>query len=183
MNVITVVGRAKNLQQFLVETTQLLYGGFTIVSWYSLGEPGVDLKDRFLLMISASGETEFEFEVQAQRLESPDVSVKLHETPEDALEYANENYNLPDEVLHKHETLDQLLDEFPNMTASEIEKFSVFDALMTANRVSTIPAKIFGERTVAIVSLVRGPDEIRLTPLALLVTDEIAEHLELPGEE
>jgi hypothetical protein len=182
--VISVVGRARTVEQLLLALSELLYGGFNVFSWHSLGQPSeVDHKDRFIVFIAANDETEFPIEVQFQRLQQPEFSTRLFDSMDEALEYAGANYDLDEAKINFHEELEQLIEEFPQITAKEVEHYQVLDAFMKLGKVSAVPAKFHDERAVALVLVTHGHDEVRVTPMAILVTEDIEEYLELPGEE
>lgn len=180
--VITVVSRASTVEELIGEVGQLLYGGFKILAWYSLGQPGIDRKDRFLILIGAEDETEYDFETQEARLQSPERGVKEFDSIKEALEYAVENYELEQNRVDSYEEFEQLTESFPQLNTEEIEQFQIFDSLIRTGRVNAVPARLEGERAIALVLATHGPDELRVTPLAILATDNIVASLELPGE-
>jgi len=182
MEIITVVGRSHTDQEFLGEIFSLLYDGYKIFACHSLGEPGIDHKERFLALITAGEHREFDFETQLERLKNTDFGVKLFDSLEEALEYAQENYDLSSDKVDMHTEMQELVEEFPMITAAESEQWAVLDSFIKLNRVNVVPAQLDGERAVAIVSVTHGPDELRVTPLAILATDEIVSNLKLPGE-
>lgn len=183
MEVISVVGRSHTDQEIVGEVYALLYEGYRIIACHSLGEPGIDSKERFLVLITSGEHREFDFETQAERLKKVDWGVKLFDSLEEALEYAQENYELSYEKVKMHTEMEELFEEFPIISAAESEQFAIMDAFIKLGRVSVVPAQLYGERAVAIVSVTHGPDELRVTPLAILATDEIVSNLKLPGED
>jgi len=184
MEVITVVGRSHTDQQFVSEVFDLLYGGFKPIACHSLGEPGIDKKERFLVLITADEEIEFDFETQVDRLKNAEetYSVRLFNDLEEALEFAQTEYHLSEDKVQMHTEMEELIEQFPRITAEEAEQLSVMDALIRLGRVSPMPAKLYDERAIAIVSMSVGGGDVRITPLAILATEEILENLELPGE-
>jgi len=183
MQVISVVGRTRTAEQLLFAVQSLLYGGFGINGFHSLGEPGVDHLDRFIVFVSADGPTEFDFETQAKRLEQPEFSTRLFDSMDEALEYARENYRLDEKKIDFHETLEKLIEEFPQVTAREAEQYQILDAFMRLGKINAVPAKFYDERAIALVLVTHGTDEVRITPMAVLITEDIEDNLELPGEE
>lgn len=187
MEVISVVGRAHTDQEIVGEVYSLLYEGYKIFACHSLGQPGIDNKERFLVLITAGENPEFDFDTQTDRLRNSesetDFGVKLFDSLDDALEYAQDAYELPSEKVKAHTEMQELIEEFPVITAAESEQFAVLDAFVKLGRVQVVPAQLDGERAIAIVSVTHGPDELRVTPLAILATDELVQNLKLPGEE
>lgn len=187
MEVISVVGRAHTDQEFVGEIFSLLYEGYRIFACHSLGQPGIDNKERFLVLITAGDLREFDFDTQVDRLKNnegeTDFGVKNFDTLDEALEYAQETYELPSDKVKAHEEMQELIEDFPVISAAESEQFAVMDAFVKLGRVQVVPAQLYGERAVAIVSVTHGPDELRVTPLAILATDELVSNLKLPGEE
>jgi hypothetical protein len=184
MQVITLVGRDSTIEEFIPKIFRLLYGGYKIIGFHSLGEPGIDHKERFLCLITASEDHEFDFETQESRLKnSGEYGVKLHDSLEEALEYSQTEYDLSEDKARNYTEYQELVEEFPLPTAAEREQWSVMDAFIKLGRVEVVPAQLYDERAIAIVSVTHGPDESRITPLAILATEEIVENLKLPGED
>jgi hypothetical protein len=182
MQVIVAAGRSETLDHFVSEVFGLLYNGFKIMGCHSLGEPGVDHKERFLCLITGE-ETEFDFETQADRLiHSGNYGAKVFDSLEDALAYSQDEYELSADKAQSYIQYEELAEEFPQISATEKEQWLVLDAFIKLGRVVVVPAKLDGERAVAIVTMTHGPDELRITPMAILCTDEIVSLLELPGE-
>jgi hypothetical protein len=182
MQIIVAAGRSQTVEEFVSEIFKLLYNGFKIIGCHSLGEPGVDHKERFLCLISGD-ETEFDFDTQAERLKhSGEYGAKVFDSLEDALTYSQDEYELSADTAESYIKYEELVEEFPEIRAVEKEQWMVLDAFIKLGRVTVVPAKLDGERAIAIVSVTHGPDELRVTPLAILCTDEIVSLLELPGE-
>lgn len=123
---------------------------------------------------------EYDVETQTQRLGKATRSARQFNGMEEALEYAREKYDLGEDRVAAHEHLKEAIENFPPVTAEEIEMWAVFDALMKTGRVTLCPAKLDDERAVAIIQVTYGPGEIRITPLAILATEELRDRLELP---
>ena len=189
MQVITLVGRAPTVENLIPEVARFLYGGYKIIGFHSLGQPGIDHKERFLVLISADEQPEHDFETQQSRLKNAKresdepYGVKLFDSLEEALEYSQAEYDLSEKTARNYTEYEELVEEFPLVTASEQEQWMVMDAFIKLGRVMVVPAQLYDERAVAIVSVVHGPDESRITPLAILATEEIVENLKLPGED
>lgn len=182
--VITLVGRAPTIEHLIPEVANLLYGGFKILGFHSLGEPGIDHKERFLVLISSDGETEFDAETQESRLRhSGEYGVNLFNSLEDALEYAKEEYKLDESKAEMYAEYEEMVEEFPLVSADEQYQWMMLDAFIKLGRVQVVPAQLDGERAVAIVSVAYGPGEMNITPMAVLATPAIISKLKLPGEE
>lgn len=186
LRVITVVGRASTDRDFASSVDDLLYDGYSIFIIHPLGEPGIDKKERFLALVSAIGPTEHDFETQVSRLNNSEeiqFGVKLFDSMDEALDFSKETYGLKQDKVRQHEILEKIQENYPPLTAEEIEQYGVVDALIRTNRITVVPARFDGERAVVICQVTAAAQEMRITPLALLLTEEIVDRLELPHEE
>ena len=177
---ITVVGRSKTAHEFGSEISELLYEGFRIIAWYSLGEPGIDEKERFLVIIEASDESEYDSETQATRLQTRQTSSEVFTDLTSALEFAQNEYGLAADKVRAYEEYSQLKEDFPPLSADEKEQFDYLDAFTRLGRVAAMPARLNGERVVAIVVMTHGPGELKINAVAVLPNEEISDGLELP---
>lgn len=183
-NAIIVVGRSATAHDFGHEISELLYTGYGIIAIHPLGEPGVDEKERFLAFIGKMGneELQFPFDTQVMRLTSSTRTAKMFEDFEEALEFAQENYSLDDYRIEAHEQFERVKERFPSPTAEEIEQFIVFQALMNFGAFTIVRGLLDDEPVIVIATVTQGPDEMRVSKLALLINDEIAERLRVPFE-
>lgn len=178
-----VVGRSPNEGKFAEEILEDLYNGYFLGPIHSLGEPSkIDEQERFLGLISHGDDPEFDAETQTERLNKATRSARLFDTAQEALDYAGENYGLSEDRIHAHEHMREVMTDFPPVSAEEAEMFMIMDALMRTGRVTICPAKLDDDRAVALVQITYGHGEIRITPLAILATEELKDRLELPYE-
>jgi hypothetical protein len=188
MSAIIVVGRSETAHDFGHEISDRLYDGYGIIAIHPLGEPGMDEKERFLAFVGTMGGEKAQFppETQVMHLTTATRTARLFEDFESALEYAQENYDLGQERVDAHERFEKMKDKFPPPTAREIEDFVVFQALMNFGAFSIARGLIDDEPCIVISTMTPGPDEIRVTPLAIMMNNELRDRLELPfdgGEE
>jgi hypothetical protein len=184
-NAIIVVGRSETAHDFGHEVSDRLYNGYGIIAIHPLGEPGLDEKERFLAFVGAmdsEGEVQFPFETQVMHLTSSTRTARLFDSFEDALEYAKENYDLDSERVEAHERFERIKDKFPPPTAKEIEQFVVFQALMNFGAFTIVRGLLDDEPCIVIATMTQGPDEMRVTKLALLMTEDIQDRLKVPFE-
>jgi hypothetical protein len=183
-NAIIVVGRATTAHDFGHEVSDLLYNGYGIIAIHPLGEPGLDEMERFLAFIGEMGsdELQFPFETQVMRLTSSTRTARQFEDFETALEYAKENYDLDNDRVEAHERFERIREKFPPPTAREIEQFLVFQALMNFGAFTLVRGMIDDEPCVVIATMTQGPDEMRISKLAVLMNDDIGDRLKVPYE-
>lgn len=183
-NAIIVVGRSETAHAFGHEVSDLLYDGYGIIAIHPLGEPGLDEKERFLAFIGRMGaeEPKFGFDTQVMRLTSSTRTARQFEHFEDALEYAKENYSLDDDRVEAHERFERIREKFPTPSAAEIEQFIVFQALMNFGAFTIIRGLLDDEPCIVIATMTQGPDEMRVTKLAVMMNDDIADRLTVPFE-
>jgi len=170
----------------LAELAGFLYQGYKFYAIHPLGEPGVDKMERWLVIIKGSEEAEFSAETQADRIRfaKPDEwGVTLASDMDEALRIASEEYNLPYEKISMHEKIGELDEEYPDIRSGEIESYLVLDALFKADspNLGISRGLLDDEPVIAITFMVSGPDGMRMTPMAILMNESIAENLKLAG--
>lgn len=180
---IIVVGRSPTAHDYAHELSDLLYDGYGIIAIHPLGEPGIDEKERFLAFIGPmGGEQEFPLDTQVMRLTSSTRTATAFADFETALDYAKINYKLEDDRVEAHERFEKIKARFPAPSAAEIEQFVVFQALMSFGAFTITRGLLDDDPVVVIATMTQGPDEMRITKLALLMTPELEERLTLPFE-
>jgi hypothetical protein len=119
MQVIVAAGRRETVEEFVSEIFSLLYNGFKILGCHSLGEPGVDHKERFLCLITGDeNETEFDFETQVERLKhTGEYGAKVFDSLEDALAYSQDEYELSADKAESYTQYEEMVEEFPEILA------------------------------------------------------------------
>lgn len=184
-NTIIVVGRSETAHDFGHEIADLLYEGYGIIAIHPLGEPGLDEKERFLAFIGTMGsdDPQFDFSTQVMRLTSSTRTARLFDDAEDALEYAKENYDLDSGRVEAHERFERIKDLYPPPTAKEIEQFVVFQALMNFGAFTIVRGLLDDEPCIVICTMTQGPDEMRITKLALLMNEDLQDKLKVPFED
>lgn len=184
---ITVVNRAKNKKEFVKDFSEEFEGkiSFKIRGVHSLGDFfEFDGKERFISFLELTGEeSEEEIEVACHALRGKGYGINLHDNIEEAIENAKEKYSFEDNEAKRQEHIVSIRDRFPYFTATEWEQFQIFDSLYQTGKIMPIRGRFEDEPVMVISSVAHGADEIRVTPLAIIVNDHMEGNLELPFEE
>ncbi len=80
----------------------------------------------------------------------------------------------------EEETDEEDDERFPLFTAKEIEDFLMFESLFRTGKLATIRGNILDNPVVVMAQIVNGPDQVRVTPYAVMISSELLENLELP---
>lgn len=179
--VILIAGRETDENEFTNTIKQALIDKFELSGVYSVGEKStIDKRERFIAFIEATDAEDFDYQTITVQLQTAGYGVRQFNDMDDAVEYAVEHYNfqVEDEDLTKEFEETQM--EFPPFSAEEIETFLVFDALYRTNKLMPMRGKLNDELVTVLANIVYGKDEIRVTPYAIMLTDEIVEGIELP---
>lgn len=184
--ILTIVGRAKNPKEFEKDFREYLDDTYSLVGIHSLGEfYEVDGNERFIAFIAEETEEETNSKISfvAYNVRAKGFASETHDSIEEALEYAREKYDLEDDNVKAQEKFNEIRERFPNFTAEEWESFNVFDSLYHTGKIIPIRGRVDDELVMVIVTVAHGSDEIRVTPLAVIVNEEIEANLELPFTE
>ena len=190
--VLIIVGRDKTEQSFFERIAPYLYDVFVIRGIYALGEPFEgDGSERFICFVAGNEAGLWTAEAQAVRINrSADkeagipVSVRIFEDMDEALEFANGEYNfeISEQIQSFRDRAKEVFEKFGYSTASETEKFMVLSALMNSGMIALTRGLLDDVQVPVIVHVAHGSDTTSIKPLAILMTDEILENLEMPIE-
>lgn len=186
-----IVGRSKSAKKFTELFAEPLVDNikddkFEIVIVESLGDLSeLDGMSRFIAFVLVDNDSKKGMKMESlfSALINLQMGVRLFENVEDATAYAEEHYNYGDEDDIDDEELseeDEEGDEFPDFTAEEIEDFLMFESLFRTGKLATIRGLVYNEPVTVMAQIINGPDQIRVTPYAVMVSEEILENMELP---
>lgn len=181
--ILLVVGRSETEDRFRSLIERILPDGFQIEGIHSLGEfYESDNKDRFIAFVSCMDEELFNgsFEEILRKIRSHSFGANPFDNIYDAVEYATEEYNFETDEDAREERYHELRERFPLFSAEEWEQFGVFESLFVTGKVRPIRARLNDEPVVVLAHITAGADEVRVTPMMILITDEIHEDLEIP---
>ena len=181
--ILIIVGRSEDANSFVGEIQRTLPESFSFEAIHSLDEySDVDKKDRYIMFASSTDEN-----VTAKQLKDLVYSLKLsgfgasvHEDIESAIMFAKEEYDFDDDSGSKQEKFLEMRKKFPLFTASETEQIQIFDSLYHTGKVRPLRARYKDEESIILAHITMGVDEVRVTPMMLLIDDNIHEDLEIP---
>lgn len=186
-----IVGRSKSAKKFTELFAEPLVDNikndkFEIVIVESLGDLSeLDGMSRFIAFVLVDDDSKKGMKMESlfSALINLQMGVRLFENVEDATAYAQEHYNYGSDVEDEEETEDdeESDDEFPDFTAEEIEDFLMFESLFRTGKLATIRGLVYKEPATVMVQIINGPDQIRVTPYAVMVSEDILENMELPN--
>jgi len=191
---LTIVGRAKSAKKFSEIFIEILVDSvgeedFEIESVEYLGDYAeLDGLSRFIafVLVNDNSKKEMKIERLFSNLISMQMGVRLFENLGDAKSYAEENYmysELAENDTQEDSSEDENEvgeDDFPRFTAEEVEDFMLFESLFRTGKLAVIRGKVFDNTTVVMAHIIDGPDQVRVTPYALMINAEILENLDLP---
>ena len=188
--ILTIVGRAKSEEDFLSAFQDVLPDNYQIHSIHNLGEfYEADEKERYLSLVGEEivGEKST-METVAKILFGKQLGAYIHNSLEDAMSFSKREYGLQDELEEKivehHEKLAEIREKFPFFTAEEVKKFKMFNAFYNNGDIIPFRCRFNDELAIALVSVANGHDEIQISPLGVLLTENMAEEfLSMPFEE
>jgi hypothetical protein len=179
-----VVGRAENAGQFFNAVHDNIPEVYTIEGIHSLDERyEVDNSDRFIVFISTELEGD-EFEERSGKLvenfRSLGFGATAFESISEAFAYAESEYGFGDEAVEQQEMYSEMRKRFPPFSAEEWEQVQIFDSLYHTGKVRPIRGLYQGENVIILAHITKGADMTRITPMMMLITDEIHDEIEIP---
>ena len=181
--VIIIVGRSETEDRFRAMVARTLPEGFTIEGVHSLGEYyESDGKDRFIAFVSCIDEELFNasFDSIYRKTTANSFSANSFDDIGEAVEYATEEYKFLADEDEREQRYEELRERFPLFSAEEWEQIQIFDSLYVTGKVKPIRARYNDETVVILAHITGGADEVRVTPMMILITDDIHEELEIP---
>jgi hypothetical protein len=143
----------------------------------------MDKKERFISFFSQDIDEENDsVEFACHALRGKGFGVSRHDSYAEAVEHAKQKYHYEDNDEKRQEQFTTIRDRFPYFTASEWESFQVLDALYHTGKVMPIRGRYNDQLVMVFASVAHGVDEIRVTPLAIVVNEFMEGNLELPFE-
>lgn len=184
--ILTVVGRAKNDEDFLDGFARYAPDNYEVIMVHSLGEfYEADNKERFICFLFENLEEDSVSNISLilHTLRGNGFGVESHEDMDSAIAYAKSNYNFEVDDEKREVKFTEMREKFPFFTAEEWEQFQVFDAMYHTGKIIPIRGRLNDELVMVICSVAQGHDEIRVTPMAVITNDYIQEGLVLPFAE
>jgi hypothetical protein len=184
--VLTVVGRAENADDFVKTFFDYLPDNYDISGVHNLGEfYEADKKERYLAFITEEVfNDKSTTDVVARVLIGQQLGAYIHNSLEDAIEYAKKEYGFEDEGVEHEEQFAKMREKFPFFTASEIKQYKQFSAQFHSEDIVPFRCRFNDELAIALVTIANGHDEIQVSPFAVLLTEKMAEEfLSMPFEE
>lgn len=181
--IILIVGRSETEDRFRSQIERFLPDGFTIEGIHSLGEfYESDNKDRFIAFVSCEDEELLNesFDSVLRKVRANSFGANQFDNIFDAVQYASEEYDFETDELAREERYAELRERFPLFSAEEWEQFQIFDSLYVTGKVRPIRARFNDEPIVVLAHITGGADEVRVTPMMILITDDIHDDLEIP---
>jgi hypothetical protein len=181
--ILIIVGRAETEVRFRSLIERFLPSGFTIEGIHSLGEYyETDNKDRFIAFVSCLDEELFNasFDTILRKTQANSFGANSFDNIYDAFAYASEEYSFEADEEAREARFEEMRERFPLFSAEEWEQIQIFDSLYLTGKVKPIRARFNDETVVVLAHLTGGADEVRITPMMILITDEIHAELEIP---
>ena len=179
-----VVGRAENPKEIYEEIHEELGDNFEVEGVHSLDSfSEVDNKDRFIIFISTTfSETEFKVksEYLIERMRVLGFGGAAFDTMEEAIKYAEEKYDFEDDDAKRQERAMEIRKRFPRFSSEEIEQVSIFDSLYHTGKIRPMRGRYEDEEVVVLVHVTHGAEESRVTPMMIMINDDIHSKIELP---
>lgn len=182
--VVLVVGRATDPGEWLTIVKANLYDNFTIVSYQPVEEEiGIDGKVRWIAFVTNDG-VGASSAAQVIRLRGEGFGAYDFSSMEEAVDYAKLTYEFGTEQEAAAQHMAEIAERFQPFTAEESEAYSIFDALYHVGRTRLVRG-LYGEDEIPVVvvcHMAAGGDmtEVRVTPLAMLITPAFIDDIELP---
>lgn len=182
-----VVGRAEDGGTFFNNIQSAIVNEyFAVEGLHSLEEfSEIDKKDRYIAFLSSPLEEEFD-ERAAElitKFRMMSYGAASFESLEEAIAYAFENYGFESDDAKRQEQFSETRARFPHFTAQEWEQIHIFDSLYHTGKIKPIPARFNDERAIVLAHITVGTDMVRVTPMMILVSDEMHDELEIPFKE
>jgi hypothetical protein len=179
-----VVGRAEDAGQFFNAVHDNIPDQYMITGIHSLDERyEADKSDRFIVFISTEIEGE-EFEERSNKLiegfRALGFGATAFESMEEAFTYAEKEYGFGEEEVEQQKIYSEMRKRFPPFTAEEWEQIQIFDSLYHTNKVRPLRGKFQGQNVIILAHITKGSDMTRITPMMLLINDEIHDEIEIP---
>lgn len=181
--ILILVGRSETEDRFRSQIQRFLPEGFVIEGIHSLGEYyESDNKDRFIAFVSCLDEELFNesFEAILRKTRANSFGANSFDNIADAVEYASEEYDFETDEGLREERYQELRERFPLFSAEEWEQVQIFDSLYHTGKVRPIRARFNDETVVVLAHITAGADEVRVTPMMILITNDIHDELEIP---
>ncbi len=181
--IIIIVGRSETEDRFRAQIARTLPEGFEIEGIHSLGEYyESDGKDRFIAFVSCENEETLNehFDSIYRKATANSFGASSFDNIGEAFEYATDEYNFLADENEREQRYEELRERFPLFSAEEWEQIQIFDSLYVTGKVKPIRARYNDETIVVLAHITGGPDEVRVTPMMILITDDIHEELEIP---
>ena len=181
--VIIIVGRSETEETFRALIARTLPNTFTLEGIHSLGEYyESDGKDRFIAFVSYVDEEGFDehFETIQRKIRAHSFSANSFDNIADAVEYSAVEYQFEPDDEAREARYEEMRERFPYFSAEEWEQIQIFDSLYVTGKVKPIRARFNDETVVVLAHSTGGADEVRITPMMILITDEIHEELDVP---
>jgi len=181
--ILLIVGRSETEDRFRSQIERTLPNGFVIEGIHSLGEfYESDNKDRFIAFVSCLDEELFNesFDAIVRKARANSFGANPFDNISDAFEYATNEYNFESDDSAREERYTELRERFPLFSAEEWEQIQIFDSLYHTGKVQPIRARFNDETVVVLAHITAGADEVRVTPMMVLITDDIHNDLEIP---
>ena len=188
--VLVVVGRDTTEENFFKRIAPYLYDNFEIRAVYALGDPlNFDNSERFICFIAGVETDLWTGEAQEMRLirkedTSKAFGISSFDSMDDALEHAKEKYKFEysDQIQAFRDKATAVYERFGYSTTEETEQFMITIALAQAGMLH-LTRGLFADLKVPVLVLPsKGADGLSFRPIAILISDEVLENLEMPSE-
>lgn len=190
LRVLVIVGRDTTEVDFEKRITPYLYDNFDVKGVYALGDPQqIDDTEWFIAFVAGNETDLWNVQSQKVRIERKEergrpLRIETFDDMDDALSWAKEEYNFDysDIILQFRDRAKDVLEKYGFSTAAEVEMFKTVVALAQAGML-VLARGIWNESQVPVLAnFSEGSDGVKVTPVAILVTEEIKNELELPME-
>jgi len=178
---IVTVGRTTEGKEFASILSSVLPDNFSITGVHSLGERSdLDKKERFIGFIQGEEIGAMNADFVCSRYQSLGLGARNFDSEEDAFSYAKENYEFGYDDEEKQVRFNKLKEKYPDFTAQEQRTYMIFDSLFKMDRLFPVRGRLNEEPCTVIISISHGKDDVIITPVAIIVDDNIESLLELP---
>lgn len=190
--VLVIVGRDKTEKRFVDRIGPYLYDSFNIRGIYALGAPEpLDDSEHFICFVAGVETDLWKMEDQMVRLnrkaeDGNPMTMHEFDDMDDALQFASVEYGFEEmsaQIQAFRERSHEIFEKFGYATALETERFMVLTALAANGMLALTRGLLDDVRVPVIILVAKGSDTMTVTPLAILMTDDILESLEMPATE
>jgi len=190
VKVLVITGRETTEPEFMMRVAPYLYDNFQLRGIYALGSPEeIDDTEWFIAFVSGVETENWTVESQEQRIgrkneKGRPLVIDTFDDMDEALEHAQREYSFEygEQIQAFRGRAREVFEKFGYATAIETEKFMGLIAYANSGMLVLTRGLLSDVKVPVVGILVEGSDTSYITPVAVLISEEMRETLELPVE-